>query len=105
MVLRVGLEAERQGALQRLRMAFGDELITGGTAFGLRALRGKQVTEAGRATDQLALGGQFEALGNGLFGLLHVRSWRKQRRPRALARGISARPEVFSPPERHRQPA
>ena len=29
------------------------------------------MAKAGRAADQLARGGQFEALGDGLFGLLH----------------------------------
>ena len=52
-------------------MAFGDELVLGSTTLLLRALRTKQVTEAGRAADELALGGQLEALSNGLFGLLH----------------------------------
>ncbi len=52
-------------------MAYVNELVTGGTAFGLRALRRQQVTEAGRAANQLSAGGNLEALGDGLFGLLH----------------------------------
>src|SRR3954470_14604944 len=69
-------------------MAFGDQLVAGGTAFGLRALRGQQVTEARRAADQLSGGGNLEALGNGLFGLLHGWSWPRQSADPALARGI-----------------
>lgn len=68
-------------------MAFGDELVTRGTTFGLRALRGKQVTEAGRAANQLSGSGNFEALGDGLFGLLHGEKGRKQRPRAAMARG------------------
>ena len=64
-------QAERQGALERLRMAFSHELVTGGTTLLLRALRAKQVTETRRAAHELALGGEFEPLGNGLLGLLH----------------------------------
>lgn len=48
-------------------MAWGDKLVAGGTSFGLRALRGKQVPEAGRAADQLSGSGNFEALGDGLL--------------------------------------
>ena len=55
-------------------MAFSDELVPRGTTLLLRGLGAKQVPEAGRAADQLALGGQFEALSNGLFGLLHEES-------------------------------
>jgi hypothetical protein len=40
----------------------------------------------GRTVQQLALGGQLEALGNGLFGLLHEWSFRKQSVWTALAR-------------------
>ena len=83
----VVLEPEGQTTLERLGMAFGHELVAGSTALGLRALRGQQVTEAGRAPDQLARGGQLEALGNGLFGLLHGRSRPKQGAARCLARG------------------
>jgi len=69
-------------------MAWGDKLVAGGTSFGLRALRGKQVPEAGRAADQLSGSGNFEALGDGLFGLLHGGSGRKQRRHAEMARGM-----------------
>ncbi len=82
------LEAERQTALQRRGVAFGNELVLRGTAFLLGALRGKQVTEAGRATDKLALGGQLEALGDGLFGLLHEKNGRKQGAHTGLARFV-----------------
>ena len=68
-------------------MAWGDKLVAGGTSFGLRALRGKQVPEAGRAADQLSGSGNFEALGDGLFGLLHGGSARKQRGRADMARG------------------
>jgi hypothetical protein len=46
------------------------------------------VTESGRATQQLALGGHFEALGDGFFGLLHGESRRTQRAELPLARAI-----------------
>ncbi len=52
-------------------MTFRDQLVTRGTTLLLRALRAKQVTEARRAAHELALGGEFEPLGNGLLGLLH----------------------------------
>ena len=65
------LETERQGALERLGMTFRDQLVTRGTTLLLRAFRAKQVTEARRAAHELALGGEFEPLGNGLLGLLH----------------------------------
>ena len=58
-------------------MAGSHLLVAGGTAFGLRALRGQQVPEAGRATHEFARTGQFEALGDGLFGILHGESGRK----------------------------
>src|SRR5947209_4412029 len=64
-------EAERQGALERRGMALSHQFVAGGTALLLRALRAKQVTEARRASHELAPGGQFEPLGNGLLGLLH----------------------------------
>ena len=70
-------------------MAGGNQLVAGGTAFGLRALRGQQVTETGRAADQLPGSGNLEALGNGLFGLLHGWSGRKQSTRAALARVLS----------------
>ncbi len=70
-------------------MAGGHELVPGGTAFGLRAFRGEQVTEAGRAAHQLTRSGYLEALGDGLFRLLHVESGAKQRTPKALASILS----------------
>ena len=42
-------------------MAHIDQLVTRSTTFGLRALRGQQVTEAGRAADKLSFGGNLEA--------------------------------------------
>jgi hypothetical protein len=45
------------------------------------------VTETGRAANQLTSCGELEALGDGLFGLLHEESGRKQRLPSRLARG------------------
>ena len=68
-------------------MTGGHELVAGGTAFGLRALRGQQVTETGRAADQLTRTGYLEALGNGLFCLLHGWSGPKQRARGPMARG------------------
>jgi hypothetical protein len=65
------LETERQGALELPGLAVRDELVTRGTTLLLRAFRAKQVTEARRAAHELALGGEFEPLGNGLLGLLH----------------------------------
>ena len=70
-------------------MTGSHELVAGGTSFGLRALRGQQVTETGRAADQLTRSGYLEALGNGLFGLLHVESGGKQRTPARLASVLS----------------
>src|SRR5688572_12398395 len=64
-------QAERQSSLERLGMAFGHELVTGGTTLLLRAFRAKQVTEARGAPQELARGGEFEPLGNGLLCLLH----------------------------------
>ena len=84
----VGLEAERQATFQRHSVAFGDELVLGSTTLLLRALRTKQVTEAGRAANELALGGQLEALSNGLFGLLHEESGGTQTAGLRLARGF-----------------
>ncbi len=69
-------------------MAFGNELVARSTAFGLGAFRGEQVTKARRAANELALGGQLEALGYGLFGLLHEESGRKQGAVASLARGF-----------------
>jgi hypothetical protein len=84
----LALEAERQATLERLGVAFGDELVLGGTTLLLRALGGKQVTEAGRAANELTSGGELEALGDGLFGLLHGGSGRKQGVRSRLARAI-----------------
>ena len=64
-------QTERQGSLQRLGMALSHQFVTGGTTLLLRALRAQQVTEARRAAHELASGGEFEPLGNGLLGLLH----------------------------------
>lgn len=64
-------QTERQSALERPGMAFCHELVTGGTTLLLRAFRAEQVTEARRAAHELASGGEFEPLGNGLLGLLH----------------------------------
>ena len=69
-------------------MTGSHELVAGGTSLGLRALRGQQVTKTGRAADQLTRTGYLEALGNGLFGLLHGWSGPKQRAGGRLARGI-----------------
>ena len=52
-------------------MAGSHQLVFGSTSFGLGAFGGKEVTEARGAPDQLTRSGYFEALGNGLFGLLH----------------------------------
>ena len=73
-------------------MAGSHELVAGGTSFGLRALRGQQVTETGRAADQLTRTGYLEALGNGLFGLLHEESGAKQRTRPRMARGKFFKP-------------
>lgn len=59
-------------------MAIRYKLVLSSTTLLLRALRTQQVTEARGAANQLALGGQLEALGNGLFGLLHEESWLTQ---------------------------
>jgi len=64
-------QTEWQGSLQRLGMALSHQFVTGGTTLLLRALRAQQVTEARRAAHELASGGEFEPLGNGLLGLLH----------------------------------
>ena len=74
-----GLQAERQSALERLGVAFCHQLVLRGATLLLRALGGKEVTEAGRAAHELAFGGKLEALGDGLLGLLHGESGRKQR--------------------------
>jgi hypothetical protein len=72
-------------------MAGSHKLVLGGTALLLRALRGKQVTKTGRAANQLSRSGNFEALGDGLFGLLHGESGRKQRERPPFARGNFAK--------------
>ena len=82
-------ETGRQTAEERRSMTGGHELVAGGTSFGLRALRGQQVTETGRAADQLTRSGYLEALGNGLFCLLHEESGGKQRTPARLASVMS----------------
>lgn len=66
-----GSEAVRQAAEQRSRMTNVDQLVPGSTTLLLRALGGKEMTETGRAAHELALGGQLEALGDRLLGLLH----------------------------------
>ena len=91
MVYALGLEAIRQAALERLGMAGSHKLVLGGTTLLLRALRGQQVTKTGRAANQLSRSGNFEALGDGLFGLLHGESGRKQRVRRPMARGNFAK--------------
>ena len=77
----------REAAEKRTSVADSDKFVSGGAAFLLGAFGSQQVTKTGRATHQLALGGQLEALSDGLLGLLHVRSGRKQRTARGLARG------------------
>jgi hypothetical protein len=52
-------------------MAGSHKLVAGSTSLGLGAFRGEQVTKAWRAANQLTCTGYLEALGNGLFGLLH----------------------------------
>ena len=79
-------QTERQGAVERLCMALGHKLVPGGTTLLLRALRGQQVPEAGRAANKLSGTGNLEPLGDGLFGLLHGESGRKQRAAGGLAR-------------------
>src|SRR3569833_3817789 len=80
------LQAEREGALERFGMAIGHELVPTSTTFGFRAFRAEQVTEARRAAHELALGGHLEPLGNGLLGLLHGKSVRKQTSTALVAR-------------------
>ena len=67
--------------------AEGARLVAGGTALLLCALRAQQVTEARRATHELAAGREFEPLGDGLLGLLHGMKGQKQRRAASKARG------------------
>ena len=84
-------ETGRQAAEERRSMARSHQLVARGTSFGLRAFRGQQVTETRRAADQLTRTGYFEALGDGLFCLLHEESGAKQRRPARLASVLSAK--------------
>ena len=81
-------------------MACSNELILGSTTFGLRAFGGQQVPEAGRAADQLSGSGNFEALGDGLFGLLHGESGRKQRLPCPLSKANLAKKHATLGPAR-----
>ena len=67
----VVLEPKGQTALERSSVAGSHQFVARGTSLGLRAFRGEEVTEARSAPDQLTRSGYFEALGNGLFGLLH----------------------------------
>ena len=85
----VGLQTERETALQGRGVAFGHQFVLGSTALGLGALGGKQVTEAGSAAHELTFGGQLEALGDGLLGLLHGKGVRTQRTPGGVARANS----------------
>ena len=88
MVLRGRLpEAGGQAAEERLGMAGSHELVLRSTSFGLGAFGGEQVTEARSTPDQFTRTGYLEALGNGLFGLLHGWSWTKQRARGRMARG------------------
>ena len=82
-------ETGRQAAEERRSMARSHQLVARGTSFGLRAFRGQQVTETRRAADQLTRTGYFEALGDGLFCLLHEESGAKQRTPVRLASVLS----------------
>ncbi len=54
--------------------------------FLLGGLSAGDVPGPGRTVQQLACGGQLEALGNGLFGLLHGWNFRKQSVRPTLAR-------------------
>lgn len=72
-------------------MAFGHLLVLGSTALGLGALRGEEVTEAGRATHELTFGGKLEALGDGLLGLLHGWEGEKAETRAVLGKGKSGR--------------
>jgi len=67
----VVLEPKGQTALERLSMARSHELVFRSTSFGLGAFSGEQVTEARSTPDQFTRTGYLEALGNGLFCLLH----------------------------------
>src|SRR5258708_6512499 len=95
-------ETGGQAAKEGRGMAGGHELVAGSTAFGLRALSGQQVPETGGAADQLARSGYLEALGDGLFGLLHERSGGKQRTPARMASILSDK--VVWTPSNHLTP-
>src|SRR5438046_186371 len=82
-------EAERQGALERPGVAFSHQLVAGGTSLLLRAFGAEEVAETRRPTYKFAPSGEFEPLGDGLLGLLHRKSGRKQRSGARLARGNS----------------
>ena len=60
-------------------MAFSHQLVLRSATFLFRRFRGEQVTEARRAAHQLPAGGEFEALGDGFFRLLHEWSVKKHR--------------------------
>jgi hypothetical protein len=53
LLLKIGLEAERETAFEGLSVAFGNLFITGGTTLLLRALRGQQMSETRRAANEL----------------------------------------------------
>jgi hypothetical protein len=53
LLLKIGLEAERETAFERLSMAFGHQFVAGRTALLLRALRGQQMSETRRAANEL----------------------------------------------------
>src|SRR5688572_11519429 len=83
-------------------VAFGHQLVTRRTTLLLRGFRTEQVTEARRAPHELALGGEFEPLGNGLLGLLHgERS--KTETPRPLGKGKLQEPSSRERPNLQRQ--
>src|SRR5690606_12903479 len=73
------LETVREAPLEVGSAAGVDLFVLAGSTLLLRALGGQQVTKAGRAAHQFALGGHFEALGDGFLRLLHGKSGRKQR--------------------------
>ena len=52
-------------------MTSSHQLVPRGTTLLLRALGGKEMTETGRATQELSVSGQLEALSDRLLGLLH----------------------------------
>src|SRR3954468_5644905 len=75
-------------------MAFGHQLVTRRTTLLLRGFRAEQVTKARRAAYELTGGGELEPLGNGLLGLLHGKSVRKQRSTPPLARVLCGKVEL-----------